>query len=38
VVPASDPAHAGPPVLTLDLELRLPTGEVVTNHDESRIT
>jgi beta-mannosidase len=38
VVPAVDPAHAGPPALTLDLELHLPTGEVVTNHDESRIT
>jgi hypothetical protein len=38
VVPAVDPAHPGAPVLTLDLELHLPTGEVVTNHDESRVT
>jgi beta-mannosidase len=38
MVPPVDPAHAGPPVLVLDLELHLPTGEIVTNHDESRIT
>jgi len=38
MAPAVDPDHPGPHTLTLDLELHLPTGEVVTNHDESRFT
>jgi beta-mannosidase len=38
VVPAPRADHPGPPALTLDLELRLPTGEVVTNEYEARIT
>jgi beta-mannosidase len=38
VVPAVGPAHAGPPLLTLDLTLDLPDGETVTNSYESRLT
>ncbi len=38
VVPPVDATGAGPPVLTLSLALRLPSGEDVTNEYESRIT
>ena len=37
IVPTPDPAHAGPPALTLDLTVDLPAGETVTNSYESRL-